>query len=409
MDNRYLTSEESEVSKVKVKRTKSFWKFGKNSSDSEILEGMALWRHRDLVDLNDENRKPKMNSQERVRRPSRDQSNDSDKTINQNDHKSTVVERRGKEGNKEKPKLSVPSRREEEEKPEDDFEDIYGETGQSKYIDQFLDDDGDGLMLKTVNRRNILKQYSDDLTDSASEMTSDDPYDCIVVDDQKVKKFPNVAEIGKKLEKLSKTSKYSPNKCSSGEPQLNSTNQMRNSIREKNEANIRRSKSKETSPREYHAEQRSSFKTFGVENDNSSEKQRFDDQYYIQERSGKEVEPRNRKGERRSKPSYESIHSEMNNQQTKANGSSRSKYYDSTTNDELSDVGENRQFLPRTKLAKTNSSNSQCDETSLMEYGETLQKRLKSPEFTKHGKSGQNGNMYGPWYDLWGLDASTRK
>lgn len=30
-----------------VKRTKSFWKFGK--SDDEILEGMALWQHKDLV------------------------------------------------------------------------------------------------------------------------------------------------------------------------------------------------------------------------------------------------------------------------------------------------------------------------------------------------------------------------
>ncbi|ENN83095.1 hypothetical protein YQE_00542, partial [Dendroctonus ponderosae] len=450
MDNRYLTSDESEVSKVKVKRTKSFWKFGKNSSDSEILEGMALWRHRDLVDLNDENNKKKINSQERVRRPSRDQSNDSDKTINNNDQNNTVVERPRKEINKvresfkDKPKLSLPSRREEEDKPEDEFEDIYGETGKSKYIDQFLDDDGDGLMLKTVNRRNILKQYSDDLTaedsDSASEMTSDDPYDCIVVDDQKVKRrdgqFPNVAEIGKKLEKLSKTSKYSPNKSNnSSESQLNNANQIRNSIREKNEVNIRRNKSREKDPREYHPEQRSSFKTFGIDNDNSSEKERFDDQYYIQERSSrvisKEVEERdtnrNRKAppasERRSKPSYESINSEMNNRnqtmdprgkEPKVNGSrkeARNKYYDST-NDELSDVGENRQFLPRTKLSKTNSGNSKYDENiSLMEYGETLQKRLKNPEFTSKydDKSGQNGNMYGPWYDLWGLDASTRK
>lgn len=35
-----------------VKRTKSFWKFGK--SDDEILEGMALWQHRDLVQTDNE-------------------------------------------------------------------------------------------------------------------------------------------------------------------------------------------------------------------------------------------------------------------------------------------------------------------------------------------------------------------
>lgn len=35
-----------------IKRTKSFWKFGK--SDDEILEGMAMWRHRDLVQSDNE-------------------------------------------------------------------------------------------------------------------------------------------------------------------------------------------------------------------------------------------------------------------------------------------------------------------------------------------------------------------
>lgn len=35
-----------------VKRTKSFWKFGK--SDDEILEGMALWQHKDLVQTDQE-------------------------------------------------------------------------------------------------------------------------------------------------------------------------------------------------------------------------------------------------------------------------------------------------------------------------------------------------------------------
>lgn len=429
---------------------------------------MALWRHRDLVDLDDEKKKNKVNSQQRIRRPSRDESNDSDKTINNKDNVPQTVEKPRKEPKKavkssesfkEKQKLSLPPRREVEDKVDDDFEDIYGETGKGNYMDQFMDDDGDGLMLKTVNRKNILQQYSDDLTaeesDSASEMTSDDPYDCIVVDDQKVRKrdghgqFPNVAEIGKKLEKLSKSSKFSPNKTNNNPSpnnsnnQMNNVNQIRNSIREKNEVNIRRSKSREKEIIDYHQDQRPrSFKTFGIDNENG-EKERFDDHYYVQERSNRtnnneDERDKNRyysesnkkragSNERRSKPSYESIDAEMNNRnrtmdtrekdnrpEPKMNGSKkeqRNKYYDST-NDELSDVGENRQFLPRTKLAKTNSGGSKYDENiTLMEYGETLQRRLKNPEYNSKydEKSPQNGNMYGPWYDLWGLDASARK
>ncbi|XP_050300685.1 uncharacterized protein LOC126739170 [Anthonomus grandis grandis] len=449
VENHYLTSDEAEVSKVKVKRTKSFWKFGKNNSDTEILEGMSLWRHRDLVDPNEEAKKNKLNSQERIRKPSRDQSYDSDKTINNKDSAIKPVEKKDqappkvnkelnknhgkRESFKEKSKnqkLSLPPRKESsDDQLIDDFEeDIYGQTCARSYRDQFIDDDEDGLVIKTVNRKSILQQYSDDLTaeesDSASEMTSDDPYDCIVVDDQKVRKrdgqFPNVAEIGKKLEKLSKSSKYSPNKDNNKENTL-----IRSSVREKNEINVRRSKSKEKDLIEYHQEQRRSFRTFGIDNENGEK----DDSYYEQNRRQPEenIKQAGTK-ERRSKPSYESIDSEMNNRnrtmdtrdkdnkrsETKVNSTKndkRNKYYDST-NDELSDVGDNRQFLPRTKLTKTNSNSSKYDENlTLMEYGETLQRRLKHPEYNSKydEKSMQNGNMYGPWYDLWGLDASARK
>ncbi|CAG2055251.1 unnamed protein product [Timema podura] len=36
-----------------VKRSKSLWKFKRSHKDSVILEGMSLWRHRSLVDVND--------------------------------------------------------------------------------------------------------------------------------------------------------------------------------------------------------------------------------------------------------------------------------------------------------------------------------------------------------------------
>lgn len=369
MDSRYLTSDETEASKVKVKRTKSFWKFGKNSSDSEILEGMALWRHRDLVDLDDTHKSPINNSQTRIRKPSRDESNDSDRTINNNQEAKSVV----------KPQKEV-KKRDKQKKQQDVFDDdVYGPS----YGDQFLDDEGDGLMLKTVNRRNILKQYSDDLeedSDSASEMTiSDDPYDCIVVDDQKVRKrdgqFPNVAELGKKLEKLSKSSKYSPDK-----------HQENTTVKEKNEINVRRSKSRDRDTIEVQTVRESSFKTF---KDNG---ERQNGERYYSESS--------KKGQKQQHKVDKDTDKQIR---------SSKKYYDSPNE---SDVGDSRQFLPRTKLSKTNSTSSKYDENhSLLDYGETLQRRMKNPEYNSKydEKSAQNGNMYGPWYDLWGLDASTAR
>ena len=47
----YFQPIETDHKKYGIKRTKSsFWKFGRNSSESEILEGMAMWKHRDLMD-----------------------------------------------------------------------------------------------------------------------------------------------------------------------------------------------------------------------------------------------------------------------------------------------------------------------------------------------------------------------
>lgn len=346
MESRYLTSDETEASKVKVKRTKSFWKFGKNSSDSEILEGMALWRHRDLVDLEDKS----PNSQARIRKPSRDESNDSDRTINNNNNQE-VVKPQKESKKKENPKK--------QQDVFDDEDDMYGPSY------QFLDDEGDGLMLKTVNRRNILKQY-DLEEDSASEMTiSDDPYDCIVVDDQKVRKrdgqFPNVVELGKKLEKLSKSSKYTPDK-----PQ-------ENTVKEKNEINARRSKSRDRDIIEVQTVRESSVS----------------ERYYSES---------TKKGQK-----------QQHKLETDKQPRSSKKYYDSPNESEM---GDNRQFLPRTKLSKSNSTSSKYEENqSLLDYGETLQKRMKNPEYNSKydEKSAQNGNMYGPWYDLWGLDASAAR
>lgn len=439
VDNQYYVSEDDGTRERKgiVKRTKSFWKFGKNSSDNEILEGMALWRHRDLVDVEEQKMKrgTKINSQERVKR---DRSNDSDRTINANQtlndeetkqepirklENSTNVSSksiRQSASFRENQKLPSPHR-----DADFDNEDYYAKkrSNKPKPDDQFYDDDGDGLMMKTVNRKNILQQYSNDssgpASETESEITSDDPYDCILVDDQNMNKqdhFPNVAEIGKKLEKLSKSSKFSPN----------------NNNTVVTEKNLRNNSDKKNIPDDiiqYNDKPQHSFKTFGVEN---GDKERPEGDRYYRENHAKrnndsqvqekrryytDSNKRNNSNEIRGRPSYESIDSDVehhrdnrsipNNRRSEAE--KLQKYYDST-NDELSDAVENRQFIPRTKLTKTNSNTSTKD-VGLMEYGETLQKRLKNPEYgAKYDeKSPHNGNMYGPWYDLWGLDASTRK
>lgn len=405
-----------------VKRTKSFWRFGKNNSDSEILEGMALWRHRDLVDVDDEQTKNqrKFNSQQRIRR---DNSTDSDRTINgkQNGgritngneltHQPSFNEDKKKIIRRESQKMPQQNVRKERKKPKhpknDENEEVNENYGRRKMEDQFYDDDGDGLMMKTVNRKNILQQYDTSGTDSESEsdLTSD-PYDCIVVDDQKVNKnehqFPNVAELGKKLEKLSKSNKYSPNK----EKNIN------NKVQEKNKINNRRRRS--DSPTENNIKNtQNHMKTFGKGTNNNEQEIIDSEKYYTSQNydkhNGYHGNNKQRHGkERRNRSSYESI--ELENFVLKPNN--KSMQYDSA-NDELSEIENRQQFLPRTKLTKTNSNNSKYDQQdiSLTDYGETLQKRLKNTaEFAVKydDKAGRNGNMYGPWYDLWGLDASVK-
>lgn len=450
VDNRYYLSDDQDMTRDRkglVKRTKSFWKFGKNSSDNEILEGMALWRHRDLVDVEEkEAQKKHFNSQQRIRRPSRDKSNDSDKTLNakQIEENQTDVKekpkpvpevRRRRISTNEKQKLSLPPRRESDEE-------YHFEKSKNENVDdQFYDDGDDRLIMRTVNRKNILQQYSNDSTgpdsDSESEIISDDPYDCIVVDDQKVKKnteFPNVAAIGKKLEKLSKSAKYPPGKSSNIH-----NNQIYNSIADKNNVNLKNEKNNaekrnnsesENSNLIHYREQRHSFKTFGIEiqNDENGEKESGEgDRFYHNKRNNEPNSQERRRyyndthehnniaSDRRGRSGYETIDDHQESRKpsnNRRNNSERSKR--EMAADELSDVIENKQFLPRTKLTKTNSNNSKSmyeDDGDMMDYGETLQRRMKSQD---HGskfneKSANSGNMYGPWYDLWGLDASVRK
>lgn len=465
VDNRGLLSDDQDVVRDRkglVKRTKSFWKFGKNSSDSEILEGMALWRHRDLVDVEEKRlnlngiSERRFDSQQRVRKPSRDKSEDSDKTLNAKQYEDERKEAEPQHHSREKTKpVQAPRRRkmsvsekvppraaEVEYKGDDDEDDFENHFDKTQHIDdQFYDDGDDGLILRTVNRKNILQQYSNDSTgpdsESESEIISDDPY-CIVVDDQqKIKRrehITNVAAIGKKLERLSKSTKYDPNQGSN----VQNNNKIYNSLEKNNLKNEKKNNETEM----HYREKQHSFKTFGreIQNNENGEKETSDnDRYYSSshnKRSHNESntlekrryyadsgEHNNLVSDRRGRSSYETIDSNHHTNNRRSNSESektdKMKYYPERSrreiiSDELSDVIESKQFLPRTKLTKTNSNNSKSkyeDDNDLMDYGETLQRRIKSPD---HGavfneKNPNSGNMYGPWYDLWGLDASVRK
>ncbi|KAK4876867.1 hypothetical protein RN001_009373 [Aquatica leii] len=417
-----------------VKRTKSFWKFGKSGSDNEVLEGMALWKHRDLVDI-DEKKKKRATIDRRTIQKREKLENANKPNIKRYDNK---VRQQNRKEFIENQKLSLP-RQESQINVNENFENQFDK----RKIDnnQFYDHE-DGLILRTVNRKNILQQYNDDTgsdTDSETEVTSDDPYDCIVVDDQtqKIKRngesFPNVAAIGKKLEKLSKSSKYSPDKQKNvnGNAIKSATMERSDTIKSRNEKNKidNRSNTLEHSDIIKYRKERRSFKTFGVEtqNDENGEKELNENDRFYKQRNNennsryyiKNNELDNVEQERRLRSSYESINSDTDQHEIRNNVSGakrvnadsenreKLKYYNErnrdTSADEFSDAVESRQFLPRTKLTKTNSNGSNLNaELGLMNYGESLKRRLKG---TEHGskyneKSPRSGNTYGPWYPI---------
>jgi hypothetical protein len=72
-------------------------------------------------------------------------------------------------------------------------------------------------------------------------------------------------------------------------------------------------------------------------------------------------------------------------------------------------------LLPRTRLVKERRKKTRAEiptsADGLLYYGRTLQYRLKKPERGSRFDevSEITGNMYGPWYDLWGIDSSVRQ
>ncbi|XP_013169205.1 PREDICTED: uncharacterized protein LOC106118960 isoform X2 [Papilio xuthus] len=222
----------------KVKRTKSFWKFGRTTSE-EIMEGMSLWQHRDIVDTVPEYKKKLFTKLKKELRPAPDipeprkPVNNENKTAPENvqtrpqdrttiDRKDVKVTgglrqakslgsiqneerietiKKDKENYHQNQAINKKSMSEKsiiEEKHED-----FNLRNESRHSDLtntstiktnfensfYNDENGDGFVMKTVKRREILQRYDNDSSsDVNSVASSTDPYDCIIVDDHMTSK-----------------------------------------------------------------------------------------------------------------------------------------------------------------------------------------------------------------------------
>lgn len=212
----------------KVKRTKSFWKFGRTTSE-EIMEGMSLWQHRDIVDTVPEYKmklftkikkelRPAPEVPELRKQPSPEKSPPVEpvqprikETIDRKEMKvpngirqarslgSIQAEDRMEKvrnGGDNYPLMNKKSMSEKsiaEEKSEDFIprnESRHSDmtntsTIKTNFENSFYNDEtGEGFVMKTVKRREILQRYDNDSSSEVNSVASStDPYDCIIVDD----------------------------------------------------------------------------------------------------------------------------------------------------------------------------------------------------------------------------------
>ncbi|CAH3896173.1 unnamed protein product [Pieris brassicae] len=218
----------------KIKRTKSFWKFGRTTAE-EIMEGMSLWQHRDIVDTVPEYKKklfvklkkelrpapsiPEVRKQTSPEKPVPTENvQRSQETIDRKDVKINGMRQAKSLGsiqaqeeraekhkrnndNYQQPQMNKKSMSEKsivEEKPEEflqrnesrhsDFTNT--STIKTNFENSFYNDEnGDGYVMKTVKRREILQKYDNDSSSEVNSVASStDPYDCIIVDDHMTSK-----------------------------------------------------------------------------------------------------------------------------------------------------------------------------------------------------------------------------
>jgi hypothetical protein len=150
-----------------MKRNKAFWRFSKSE---DLLEGMGMWKHRDLLPIEhaDESTLKKSVSYK--------------KPVEKGMVSAEAFQRMAKE-----------------KAHDDSFDDIYdeapkrrnhgthggpmpmGDNGFYKELQDtnFYDDDDDDVLVRTVKRKEILKQYHSSETDTELSISSD-PYDCVL-------------------------------------------------------------------------------------------------------------------------------------------------------------------------------------------------------------------------------------
>lgn len=217
----------------KVKRTKSFWKFGRTTSE-EIMEGMSLWQHRDIVDTVPEYKKKFFGKIKKELRPApevpdvRKQASPEKSPLPQTENvqirtKETIDRKEMKMPNGGIRQAKSLSSIQNEERHNNNRRSMDGypqnqinkksiseksiveekhenlvQRNESRHSDMtntstiktnfensfYNDENGDGFVMKTVKRREILQRYDNDSSsDVQSVASSTDPYDCIIVDD----------------------------------------------------------------------------------------------------------------------------------------------------------------------------------------------------------------------------------
>lgn len=218
----------------KVKRTKSFWKFGRTTSE-EIMEGMSLWQHRDIVDTVPEYKKKMYVKIQKELRPAPEIPENKKQTMSdKNTHKDNTqtkpketIDRKeikvNNNGIRQAKSMGEIQSVEKLEKSKRTFENSHNAQGLNKksmseksiieekveehilrnesrsnhsdmtntstiktnFENSFYNDEtGEGFVMKTVKRREILQRYDNDSGSEVNSIASStDPYDCIIVDD----------------------------------------------------------------------------------------------------------------------------------------------------------------------------------------------------------------------------------
>lgn len=176
-----------------VKRNKTFWRFSKSE---DVLEGMGLWKHRDLLPIDGEDndrtlRKPpaeqpaatkQMKSKRPVDKPlpkemdiNKIVHNTREKLQTQDDHEMNINESLYDEAPKRRNHTGPNPMNMHNEKH------FYKEIQDTNFYD-----DDDEIVMRTVKRKEILKQYHSSETDTEEVSVNSDPYDCIFVNDHLV-------------------------------------------------------------------------------------------------------------------------------------------------------------------------------------------------------------------------------